>query len=259
MSASCCHRGLAGALTDCSAQALAATDSHIHYIDCSAGLTNATGIDRSILEDALHPNAAGYDKIFACVAPVVDRLMLAAAATASAGACPSVAEAKAAAAALLAGSNASVTAQARHLSLRPAWTMPVTKGWQLPMVPGKVFLSSGDVLAPHKYVGGDLALPGRRNHGLGETPRFFKSVMQPGKCRVVTDQHSQLAGAGSRARACCRARAGRADVRRGGPGAARHGRRRVRGQRGARVAQPGACAPLGCDHAGARALRSLAW
>ena len=97
-------------------------------MDCSAGLTNATGIDRSLLEDALHPNAAGYEKIFACVSPVVDLLMQYSAETSSAGACPSVAEAKAAAAALLAGSNASVTAQVCHDYLRPTWRLPATLG-----------------------------------------------------------------------------------------------------------------------------------
>ena len=104
-------RGRARPLVARPSQALAATDSHIHYVDCSAGLTNATGIDRGILEDALHPNAAGYENIFAALSPVVDRLMLSSRAPASPGACPSAAEAKAAGAALLAGSNATVSAQ----------------------------------------------------------------------------------------------------------------------------------------------------
>ncbi len=44
------------------AQALSASDGHIHYMDCSAGLTNATNVEASLLPDALHPNPAGAAK-----------------------------------------------------------------------------------------------------------------------------------------------------------------------------------------------------
>ncbi|KAK9839295.1 hypothetical protein WJX81_006254 [Elliptochloris bilobata] len=126
--------------------ALAETDSHIHYVDCSAGLTNATGIDRSILPDSLHPNAAGYEKIFACLSPLVDRLMQPTAATVSAQACPSVADAKAAGAALLAGGNATgatVTAHAPASAPAPAAKTFAEADLVLPGLDGAEYAGDG--------------------------------------------------------------------------------------------------------------------
>ena len=49
----------------------------MHYLDCGAGLVNAggSGVNASMLPgDALHPSAAGYRVLAACLTPVLERI-----------------------------------------------------------------------------------------------------------------------------------------------------------------------------------------
>ncbi len=55
----------------------AATQASVHYADCGAHFLNAdrTAIDAALMPDALHPSAAGLEKLAQCIKPLVDLLM----------------------------------------------------------------------------------------------------------------------------------------------------------------------------------------
>ena len=58
-------------------QALAALDERMHFLDCGAGFVSAGGasVNASMLPgDALHPNAAGYRVLAACLNPTITQI-----------------------------------------------------------------------------------------------------------------------------------------------------------------------------------------
>ncbi len=61
-------------------QALAALDDRMHYLDCGEAFINAggAGVNASMLPgDALHPNAAGYRALAACLDPTLRQVFAA--------------------------------------------------------------------------------------------------------------------------------------------------------------------------------------
>ena len=50
----------------------------IHYLDCGAGFVvpGNSSVDPVLLPDELHPNTAGYRVLAACIAPVLNKLVL---------------------------------------------------------------------------------------------------------------------------------------------------------------------------------------
>ena len=50
----------------------------VHYLDCGAGflVPGNASVDPTLLPDELHPNTAGYRVLAACIAPVLNALVL---------------------------------------------------------------------------------------------------------------------------------------------------------------------------------------
>lgn len=55
----------------------ASTTSGVNFMDCGLVFltANKKGLDASLMADAIHPTGKGWDKLGACMSPVVAQLM----------------------------------------------------------------------------------------------------------------------------------------------------------------------------------------
>ena len=56
-------------------RAYADATQRVEFIDCGSVFIKGSKIDAKLMADAIHPTAAGWDKLAACMAPTVTQLM----------------------------------------------------------------------------------------------------------------------------------------------------------------------------------------